>query len=311
MAPIVYESGLEPAPQDFPEVTRDNHHHLPQYPQYPQYPSKPYPPPPTAAHEPFSAAPSASSTYDSHTFHSPPSSYAIPLTSTKSASQPRRLSLAGRTTICGCGLLVFILSCIIALLSAAVIALAATTGVQVQRANNAAAALNATATATAPAASATATAAIDGGCGANPGTVNKSVYTSFALLNSAQKFTRFCNRDAPSPPLLSLFTADFSTCIDACAGYTHYVPSSFPLPPSNSTNTNSTTNAIDSNGWSRNTTCTAVSFIPAWTNKGMATAGGAPGNCYLKGGPQNETGLTVPDIGVACHVAIALPLESE
>jgi hypothetical protein len=108
------------------------------------------------------------------------------------------------------------------------------------------------------------------------------------------KFTRFCNRDAPNPPLLSLFTANFGTCMDACAAYTKYVPGSFP---GNSSSDGDTTPAA-------NTTCEAVSFIPAWTSKVTANQGGAPGNCYLKGGPQNETGLTTPNIGVDVHAAV-------
>jgi hypothetical protein len=83
---------------------------------------------------------------------------------------------------------------------------------------------------------------------------------------------------------MSLFAANFDTCIDACAAYTRYVPVSF--------------------GNVENSTCEAVSFIPAWTNKTRANAGGAPGNCYLKAGPQDEAHLTTPNIGVNCHAAI-------
>jgi hypothetical protein len=78
--------------------------------------------------------------------------------------------------------------------------------------------------------------------------------------------------------------------MDACAAYTKYVPSA---------NGNGSSDA--------NATCQAVSFIPAWTNKLTAERGGAPGNCYLKPGPQNETGLNVPEIGVDCHAAIFTP----
>lgn len=84
-------------------------------------------------------------------------------------------------TICGCTLLVFILSCIIALLSAAVIGLAAATGIEAQRASSAVsslAALNATATSTGT--SPTATAVLDDGCSNNAANVNKTLYTSFS-----------------------------------------------------------------------------------------------------------------------------------
>jgi hypothetical protein len=75
--------------------------------------------------------------------------------------------------------------------------------------------------------------------------------------------------------------------MDACAAYTKYVPSSF--------------------GNSNNATCAAVSFIPAWTSNVTALAGGAPGNCYLKAGPQTEGELKTPNIGVDCHAAILTP----
>ena len=81
--------------------------------------------------------------------------------------------------------------------------------------------------------------------------------------------------------------------MDACAAYTKYVPASF------SGNSSSGSDTVVAN-----TTCEAVSFIPAWTSKVTANQGGAPGNCYLKGGPQNETGLTTPNIGVDCHAAV-------
>lgn len=73
--------------------------------------------------------------------------------------------------------------------------------------------------------------------------------------------------------------------MDACAAYTKYVPPSFGDAGANAT-------------------CEAVSFIPAWTSKTTASAGGAPGNCYLKGGPQNESALVTPNIGVDCHAAV-------
>jgi hypothetical protein len=57
-------------------------------------------------------------------------------------------------------------------------------------------------------------------------------------------------------------------------------------------------------GNNKNTTCGGVSFIPLWANKVNATAGNAPGDCYLKPTPQNVTGLNVPNIGTECHAAI-------
>ena len=87
-------------------------------------------------------------------------------------------------------------------------------------------------------------------------------------------------------PLFSLFTPDFATCMDACAAYSKYVPERF--------------------GASVNSTCGAVSFIPAWTDKAVALNGKAPGNCYLKP-PTNATSLMIATIGVDCHSAVYAP----
>jgi hypothetical protein len=84
---------------------------------------------------------------------------------------------------------------------------------------------------------------------------------------------------------MSLFTSDMDTCIDACASYSMYMPRFF-----------------GSNN--RNTTCGGVSFIPLWTNRTIAEAGKAPGNCYLKPSAQTFAGLEVPNIGTECHAAI-------
>jgi hypothetical protein len=64
-----------------------------------------------------------------------------------------------------------------------VIGLAATTGIEAQRANNAAsslAALNASATATRTGSTPTATGIIDDGCAEDPIMANKTIYTSFS-----------------------------------------------------------------------------------------------------------------------------------
>ncbi|KAK0715863.1 hypothetical protein B0H67DRAFT_488970, partial [Lasiosphaeris hirsuta] len=230
--------------------------------------------------------PGAPSTYGGQTVASPyaAAAHIVPPPQSKSSGK----------TVCGCGLLVFILSCIIALLSAAVIGLAAATGIEAQRANDATTqlvALNASITTAIPTAvtttsSSTPTATalpIDDGCADDPEGVNGTVYQSFSLLGGL-KFTRYCNRDALYNPLLSLFTSSFSTCMDACAAYTKYIPTYF--------------------GNDANSSCVAVSFIPAWTSKTTASNGYAPGNCYLKPGPQNGTSLKVPNIGVDCHAAI-------
>lgn len=83
--------------------------------------------------------------------------------------------------------------------------------------------------------------------------------------------------------------------MDACAAYTHYMPGTLGAALALG-NSSSSTNA--------NTTCAAVSYIPAWGVKSVATSGGAPGNCYLKPGPQDVGKLTTPNIGVDCHAAV-------
>ncbi|KAL2153161.1 hypothetical protein VTH82DRAFT_4316 [Thermothelomyces myriococcoides] len=82
--------------------------------------------------------------------------------------------------------------------------------------------------------------------------------------------------------------------MDACAAYTQYVPRTFDGATANTSLT----------------ICAAVSFIPLWTDKAIADAGGAPGNCYLKGGPQSEARLATPNIGTDCHAAIYQGAES-
>ncbi|KAK1759466.1 hypothetical protein QBC47DRAFT_398278 [Echria macrotheca] len=283
MAPS-YEPGLETAPpagleiahQQYPEVNYQNQ----QYQQPPTsshgYSQYPYTTPPTKP----TPSPSFASPYSAPSPHAAAAYAAAPPPPTKSR------------TICGCTLLVFVLSCIIAILSAAVIGLAAGTGVEAGRANDATAQLavissslaaaTATRTGSAPAATAVASGVVDDGCADDPNGVTGSNYTSFPLLGGL-KFTRYCNRDAKFAPLMSLFTSSFSTCMDACAAYSKYVPTMF--------------------GRNDNATCGAVSFIPLWTTKANATAGGAPGNCYLKPGPQNASTLSVPNIGTPCHAA--------
>lgn len=92
-------------------------------------------------------------------------------------------------TICGCTSIVFLLCCIIALLAAAVIGLAAGTGVEANRANNAtnqllaissSLAQSATKTVSTPAATTTAFNSLDDGCSNNPSGITGSQYTSFA-----------------------------------------------------------------------------------------------------------------------------------
>lgn len=186
-----------------------------------------------------------------------------------------------RTTICGCAVITFVLSAIIAILAGAVAGLAVSTGIQTDRINesnnklqNLQASISnssvasqtttgggkATGTTTATT-TVTATAVIDNGCSSNPDAVNGEVYTAFKLLGSA-RFTMRCNKDVNAPNLMSLFASDFNACMDSCSAWTMYAPKMF--------------------GNGDNSTCTGVSFIPLWTTQSAALKGSAPGNCYLK-----------------------------
>jgi len=98
-------------------------------------------------------------------------------------------------------------------------------------------------------------------------------------------YTIYCNKDASNSPLMSLFTADFNSCMDACASWSLYEP------------------GVLGNSSSVNATCTGVSFIPLWTSRSSALQGGAPGNCYLKPGTQ-PSNLNTPNIGTECHAAV-------
>ncbi|KAL2153162.1 hypothetical protein VTH82DRAFT_4317, partial [Thermothelomyces myriococcoides] len=145
MAHQQYEAGLEPARQDYPEVTQGyvyghHHHQLPQ----------PYHP----------------HSHDNLISTTPPKQDATAWGSTTAASP---YSSAPQPGI----LLVFVLSCIIAFLAAAVVGLAAATGVQAQRASSAESDLAALKASmggnTSPSDGSTTNTVIDDGCSENPG----------------------------------------------------------------------------------------------------------------------------------------------
>ncbi|TRX93555.1 hypothetical protein FHL15_005527 [Xylaria flabelliformis] len=125
----------------------------------------------------------------------------------------------------------------------------------------------------------------DRGCSTNPNGVTGTTYTSQFF--SRPTFKIYCDANAPNNPLQSLFVGTFDDCIDACAFYSNYTTGNFP-------NVTSTTN----------TTCVGVSYIPDWTNRTTAMSINAPGNCYLKPGPQTAAALTAPQGGGIVHAAI-------
>lgn len=218
--------------------------------------------------------PTAGSTYGSTLQYQP-------APSTAGGKGSKRLS-------CGCSLVVLILSIIIAVLSAAVIGLAAGTGIATSNYNNANQKLEAlsssyasimTATTTASSAPATPTSYSDitNGCSDTDETTTGQIYTSQFFNNAT--YTMYCNRDAPNAPLFSLFTGNFDGCMEACTAWNNF-------------------NSTESNA------CRAVSFIPLWTNITVARNGNAAGDCFLKPKPQRKADLTTPNIGTECHAAI-------
>ena len=146
--------------QHFPEVAYrqhlyPQHHYQNQYADAPL--PKPDPLPPSSLVSPFSGA--------SRTF--------------TSADPP---PTGKKHRVCGCSLLVFLLAVIIAILSAAVIGLAAATGIEANQASDAAAqvaALNASLVAAAPTSTIAPISAIDAGCSANEKAVTGTNYTAF------------------------------------------------------------------------------------------------------------------------------------
>ncbi|KAI1386659.1 uncharacterized protein F4822DRAFT_323329 [Hypoxylon trugodes] len=285
--PPRYDEAPELAPHNFPEV-----HHPPSVPEVAAYGQRHTPPTPIKLEE----LTNPSTTYPSYrppesSTHSPYASYDY---QSGFGHVPASDKGRGRKQILGCSVLVFTLSIIIAILSITVIGLAAGTGVEANRANNAEArlaALNASSTSTgsAPASSASDFSDIDNGCSKNSGGVSGTTYTTHFFNRTT--FKLYCNSDAPNNPLSSLFVGNFNDCIDACASYTFYLASDF-------THISNMTTAY-------NATCAGVSFIPAWTNRTFAEQQNAPGNCYLKPGPQNQTALNSPNAGSsAIHAAI-------
>ncbi|KAI0408971.1 hypothetical protein F4802DRAFT_306669 [Xylaria palmicola] len=196
--------------------------------------------------------------------------------STLYALPARELPRKSPRQFCGCPIPILVLSAVVATLLAAVIGLAVGTGTQANRANNAEIKL---------AAYLANASMIDRGCSSDPDKVSATRYTS--AFYSRPTFKIFCNSDAPNPPLQSFFVGNFDDCMDACASYSAYTAGNFP--------------DIET---SANFTCSGVSFVTAWTNRTEANSVNAPGNCYLKPGPQNSTALTHPGGDTTVHAAI-------
>ncbi|ROW05005.1 hypothetical protein VSDG_00333 [Cytospora chrysosperma] len=283
-------------PHDAPELAHSNYPEPipPQQQQYQYIPYQQYPPPQQPPVRPADVPGGSGGPYSAYSDSQLGSTSPQPYHTSPVAAGavPSRGGGKRKGTLCGCPVLEFVLCAIIALLSAAVIGLAAGTGVKANQANEAerrvaqlsaslaSATATATATGTATTASSTATStsydALDLNCSSNPDGVTGTTYDAFSLIGN-YTFTIQCNKDAPGNPLMVLFTSDIDTCMDACASYDKYSTSS-------------------------NSTCGSVSFIPLWTDKSDALKGGAPGNCYLK--PAQSGDLDDPNIGTECHAAV-------
>lgn len=186
-----YDQAPEVAPQNYPEVASQHHGASPHY-GSPQLEEAAKPEAYTGGSTYAGTAPTISP------YPAVASPYSQQATLDQDPSAKR-----SKGVLCGCSLLVLVLSCIIAILSAAVIGLAAGTGVEANRANDATsrlAALNtsgsaatATKTVTASAPTATPFNKLDGGCSDNPNGVSGTQYTSFP-----RKFNR---QERESPEL--------------------------------------------------------------------------------------------------------------
>lgn len=201
---------------------------------------------------------------------------------------------SAKRRIFGCTFIVFILSAAVAILAAAVIGLAAGLGVEVDRLHKAEDRADSLSSSLSSALGAkpTSTAtpsdnydSVTNNCSTRAGEVSGTTYTP-QVLHGAPTFTIYCNKDATSAPILAIFAYDFNSCMDACAGYSRYIGRNVDA-------LNLTSNGTSGGEptWAK---CEGVSFVPSWWNRNNAKANDAPGNCYLKHGPQNQSALEEP-----------------
>ncbi|KAH6843427.1 hypothetical protein B0I37DRAFT_217727 [Chaetomium sp. MPI-CAGE-AT-0009] len=203
---------------------------------------------------------------------------------------------------------ILILSILVGVLAAAVVGLATATGLMARRASNAESAnpqqaINGTCpTVTTTAATATATTTVvisttgasdppapvvdlSNGCSDRNERISGTTYTT--QIFGKVGFIRYCNAQLKEFPIYGMLTLDFEACMDACAAWSSKGPE--VLGEDNP-------NAI----------CGGVRFVPAWTNRTLAWATNARGNCFLHKTPQTVDDLMEPDLKdkVPCHAAI-------
>ncbi|KXX78127.1 hypothetical protein MMYC01_200863 [Madurella mycetomatis] len=200
---------------------------------------------------------------------------------------------------------VLMLSILVGILAAAVIGLAAATGVMAKRVSDAES-LNAqlglvetcppptttttTTTTTATALGSPITVAVDditNGCAAENEKISGTTYTT--ELYGKVTFARYCNLETRHFPFYALAAASFEACLDACAAWSQVGP-----------------NLMGADNI--NATCAGAHFVPLWSNKTEALRRNARGNCFLKPGPQSRGALKSPSMGTTCHSGIVVSL---
>jgi hypothetical protein len=189
--------------------------------------------------------------------------------------------------------IVLILSVLCGILGVAVIGLAAGTGVLAGKyadsntklvsmsSSYSAMAMTATSSSASASASPTSFSEITNGCSDKPTEVTGKKYTS--QFKGLPVFTMFCNRDTKHDPLTSVFVDDFSLCMESCASWNRY---------------------------NSGKKCKAVTFVPSWRNYSMALGYDAPGDCYLKPGPQTRNSMN-PQRDTELHSALLLDEENK
>lgn len=211
--------------------------------------------------------------------------------------------------IFGCTFIVFALSIAVGVLAASVIGLSAGLGVEVDRLRKAEEKANTLSSSLAvleakptPTSTPANFNAVTKNCSTQAEKVSGTTYNPQAV-RKPPTFTIYCNKDATAPPIMAIFAYDFDSCMDACASYSNYVSANVKTLnlTSNATSSSSSGNETEVEPiWAK---CYGVSFLPIWWDRDKAQQDDAPGNCYLKHGPQNQTSLD-PQSNLEVHAGI-------
>jgi hypothetical protein len=191
--------------------------------------------------------------------------------------------------------LVLVLSILCAILGAAVVGLAAGTGVVAGRYADTSARLESLSSSYSLLESHARTAAPTATGGAQPVATSLSSMTNgcsdkdekttgtrfVSKFHERPSFTMFCNSDTQNGPLTAVFAGTFDTCMEACGSWNNY---------------NDFNNFTSPN-------CNGVTFVPGWLNLTRATADRASGSCFLKAG-LNRTTLVQPTLEMEVHSAL-------